>query len=233
MKKQAMLALLMLGGSNSFAAESAKEPAMPHAGHHKDAMHDGAFHHRFQDAQQWAKKFDEPARDEWQKPEQVLGAMRLTDTMLVADVGAGTGYFSTRLAKLVPKGKVYAADVEADMVKYLGERAQKENLTNITPVQASPDSANLPEAMDRILFVDTYHHIGNRETYFKTLANSLKDDGQLVIVDFKMDSPDGPPKMHRISIEKMTEELTAAGYQFVEKQDLPRQYIAVFNKAKK
>ena len=226
MKKQVTLALLILGCSNhSFATEPTTPPD---AGHHKD----GAFHHRFQNAEQWAKKFDEPARDEWQKPEQVLAAMKLSQTMTVADIGAGTGYFSTRLAKIVTKGKVYAADIEPDMVKYLGERAKKENLANIIPVQTSANSASLPEAVDKILLVDTYHHIGNRETYFKTLANSLKDDGQLIIVDFKMDDSitDAPPKTHRISLEKLKQELTAAGYQFLESQDLPRQYIAVFNK---
>lgn len=227
MKKQAMLALLIAVSSSnhSFATEPVTPPD---TGHHKD----GAFHHRFQNAEQWAKKFDEPARDEWQKPEQVIAAMTLSDTMTVADIGAGTGYFSTRLAKVVTKGRVYAADIEPDMVKYLSERAKKENLANIIAVQTSADSANLPEAVDKILLVDTYHHISNRETYFKKLANSLKQGGQLIIVDFKLDESitDAPPKMHRISIEKLTQELTVAGYQFLESQDLPRQYIAVFSK---
>lgn len=232
MKKQAVLALLLLGVDNSFAGEPVKEQTMPpNAEHHQGMASDGAFHHRFQNAEQWAKKFDEPQRDEWQKPDQVIAAMKLTEAMRVADIGAGTGYFSTRLAKQLPKGKVYAGDIELNMVRYLAERAKKENLPNITPIQTTAENANLPEAVDRILLVDVYHHIGHRKTYFTQLAKSLKKDGLLVIVDFKMDSPDGPPKMHRISLEKLTEELTAAGYQFIETHDfLPRQYLAIYQK---
>ncbi len=121
------------------------------------------------------------------------------------------------------------ADVEPDMVRYLGERAQREQLVNLVPVQASADAANLPEPVDLILVVDTYHHIGHRVPYFAKLKSSLRPGGRLAIVDFKADSPIGPPAEHRISPEKVTEELAAAGYKPVESQDfLPRQYFLVF-----
>lgn len=199
-------------------------------GDHK--MGDGGYHHRFEDAEKWAKQFDKPERDAWQKPEQAIDAMKLTPNATIADVGAGTGYFSARIAKRVPQGKVYAADIEQDMVRYLGERAKREGMTNIVPVQAAPDSANLPEPVDVILLVDAYHHIGNRVDYFKKLQNSLKPGGKLVIIDFRMENADGPPKEHRVSIEKATDELKSAGYSLVETQDfLPRQYFAVFKKS--
>ena len=94
-----------------------------HSGHHMDGASDGAFHRRFDDAEKWAKEFDKPERDGWQKPEEVIDALHLDHAASVADVGAGTGYFSVKIAKRIPDGKVFAADVEPDMVRYLGERA--------------------------------------------------------------------------------------------------------------
>ncbi len=192
---------------------------------------DGAFHHRFEDANRWTKAFDSPERDAWQKPEEILDALHLERTSSVADIGAGTGYFSVRIAKRIPDGKIFAADVEPDMVRYLGERARREHLTNLTPVQASAEAANLPEPVAFVLVVDTYHHIGNRIQYFAKLKSLLRSRGRLAIVDFKADSPDGPPAQHRISQEKVTEELNAAGYSLVEThQFLSRQYFLVFEK---
>jgi predicted methyltransferase len=102
-------------------------------------------------------------------------------------------------------------------------------LTNLVPVQASPEAANLPEPVDVALVVDTYHHIGNRTQYFAKLKSSLRPAGRLVIVDFKADSPNGPPARYRISPERVTQELQAAGYALVETlQFLPRQYCLVF-----
>ena len=214
---------------------------MPHEGmgddhqmeHHQMMGHgDSGFHRRFNDAAKWAEKFDNPERDVWQKPDQVLEALQLTKNATVADIGAGTGYFTVRIAKAVPQGKVLAADVEKDMVDYLSERTKKEGLANVIAVQATPESANLPEPADVILVVDTYHHIGNRVDYFKKLQGSLKPNGKLVIVDFRMDSPDGPPKEHRIPLEKATAELNQAGYSLSEMKDfLPRQYLAIYIKS--
>ena len=139
----------------------------------------GSFHRRFDDAEKWAKVFDDPARDEWQKPDEVVDALGLKPDSIVADLGAGTGYFAVRIAKRVPQGKVYAADVEPDMVRYLGERAAREHLSNIVPVQGSADAANLPGPADLILVVDTYHHIGGRTQYFAKLQASLRPGGRL------------------------------------------------------
>jgi ubiquinone/menaquinone biosynthesis C-methylase UbiE len=231
-----LLVVGSLGGHVSLAQTAGEKP-MEHkgmGGHHGDHMapsSDGAFHRRFDDAPKWAKKFDDPERDAWQKPEEILDALHLDRAARVADVGAGTGYFSVRIAKRIPDGQLYAADVESDMVNYLGERAKREHLTNLTPVQSSADYANLPEPVDVILVVDTYHHIGYRPQYFAKLKSSLRPKGRLAIVDFKADTPDGPPVEHRISPEKVTEELNAAGYSLVERHDfLPRQYFLVFQK---
>jgi cyclopropane fatty-acyl-phospholipid synthase-like methyltransferase len=188
-------------------------------------------HGRPRGARRIGGRFDNPERDAWQKPEEILDALHLQPTSLVADIGAGTGYFSVRIAKRVPAGKIFAADVEPDMVRYLGARAEREHLANLTPVQARTDAANLPEPVDLILVVDTYHHIDDRTRYFAALQSSLRSGGRLVIIDFKTDSPNGPPAQHRIAPQLVTQELTAAGYELTEKLEfLPRQFGLIFRK---
>jgi SAM-dependent methyltransferase len=200
-----------------------------HSGHHRDGASDGAFHRRFDDAEKWAKEFDKPERDGWQKPEEIIDALHLARAASVADVGAGTGYFSVKIAKRIPDGKMFAADVESDMVRYLGERAGREHISNLLPVQSSADAANLPAPVDLVLVVDTYHHIGHRIDYFAKLKSSLRPGARLAIVDFRVASPIGPPVEHRISPEKVREELAEAGFTLVENYDfLPRQYFLVF-----
>jgi predicted methyltransferase len=117
------------------------------------------------------------------------------------------------------------------MVRYLGARAEREHLANLTPVQARTDAANLPEPVDLILVVDTYHHIDDRTRYFAALQSSLRSGGRLVIIDFKTDSPNGPPAQHRIAPERVTQELAAAGFALMEKLEfLPRQFGLIFRK---
>jgi SAM-dependent methyltransferase len=230
----AFVLALACGASGAAWAQTAAEPPAQHqhmGGHAGHAESGEGFHRRFDDAEKWAKEFDNPERDAWQKPEDVLDALRLQPTSRVADIGAGTGYFSVRIAKRVPEGKVFAADVEPDMVRYLGVRAEREHLANLTPVQARGDAANLPEPVDLILVVDTYHHIGDRSRYFAALLSSLRPEGRLVIIDFKADSPNGPPARHRIPPERVTQELAAAGYALTGKLEfLPRQYGLIFKK---
>ena len=104
-------------------------------------------------------------------------------------------------------------------------------MANLTPVQARTDATDLPEPVDLILVVDTYHHIDDRIRYFAALQSSLRPGGRLVIIDFKADSPNGPPAQHRISPERVGEELAAAGYMLIEKFEfLPRQYGLIFKK---
>jgi cyclopropane fatty-acyl-phospholipid synthase-like methyltransferase len=194
--------------------------------------HGDHMQHRFDNPEQWAKMFDDPARDAWQMPDKVIAALHLKTGQIVADLGAGTGYFTVRLARSDAAPKVYGVDIEPSMVTYIRDRAAKESLKNVIAVKASEDAANLPEPVDVILIVDTYHHIGNREVYFRKLAKSLKPGGRVAIIDFKQDSPDGPPKEFRFPPEKVKAELAKAGYAFVEQPDfLPRQQFLIFRLA--
>lgn len=185
--------------------------------------------HGFGDAEKWAHVFDDPKRDAWQKPHEVIKALALAPDAVVADLGAGTGYFAARLANMLPKGTVYAVDVEPAMVKYLAERAKREGLANLKPVAASPGDARLPAKADLILLVDVYHHIEERSRYFRKLAASLKPGGRLAVIDFRLDSPEGPPKAARVAPHEVKAELVKAGYVLEAEHDfLPYQYFLVF-----
>ncbi len=185
--------------------------------------------HSFGGAEQWAQIFDDPKRDAWQKPHEVIQALALKPDAVIADIGSGTGYFSVRFANMTPKGRVYGVDTEPDMVKYLSERAKREGLKNITAVQAEPDDPRLPEKTDLIILVDVYHHVGDRERYFRRLRNSLKPGGRLAVIDFRMDAPEGPPRSARIAPDRVKAELKRAGYALAREHTfLPNQYFLVF-----
>ena len=189
--------------------------------------------HSFGDAQKWAQVFDDPKRDAWQKPHEVIQALALKPDAVIADIGSGTGYFSARFANMVPKGRVYGVDTEPDMVKYLSDRAKREGLRNITAVAGAPDNPRLPEKADLIILVDVYHHVENRERYFRQLQQSLKPGGRLAVIDFRMDSPEGPPKSARIAPDRVKAELKSAGYALAQEHSfLPNQYFLVFQPAK-
>jgi SAM-dependent methyltransferase len=183
----------------------------------------------FDDAEKWAKSFDDPARDAWQMPDRVIAALGLRPGESVADIGAGTGYFTVRLAKSATAPTVYAVDIEPSMVQYLRQRAAKEGLGRVVVVQATGQGANLPQPVDVVLVVDTYHHIPSRVTYFRELKKWMKPGGRLAIVDWRRDAPEGPPVEFRFTPEQITSELEQAGFRLSARHDfLPRQIFVMF-----
>ncbi|WP_437518133.1 class I SAM-dependent methyltransferase [Sorangium sp. So ce1099] len=209
-----------------------------HAGHHAD--HAGHGHgpgplvHRFERAEEWVARFEGPERDAWQKPASVVAAMRIAPGMRVADLGAGTGYFLPHLSRAVgPAGAVVGLDIEPDMVRYMAERATRERLANVTARQVRPDDPGLePGSVDRILVVDTWHHIPDRPAYAAKLRAALRPDGAVVVVDFTDAARHGPPKEHRIPAETVAAELRAGGLSpQIVAEDLPEQYIVVGKRA--
>ena len=213
-------------------------PRAPRAHKHgtpsKAGTHDYQHHtaqHRFQDAEAWAKKFEDPKRKLWQKPDEVVAVLGLTPKMKIADIGSGTGYFAVRLAKAASEGKVWGLDIETSMVAYLNERAAKEGHGNLKSLLATVDDAKIPEKVDLVFICNTYHHIGERIIYFKKVAQNLAPGGRLAIVDFKMgEIPVGPPEKHRVSPNQLQQELKAAGFQqqSLDTKLLPYQYVAIF-----
>ena len=185
--------------------------------------------HRFDNAEEWAKSFDDPARDEWQMPAKVIEALQLTPGLNVADIGAGTGYFTMRLAKSPAAPTVFAVDIEKGMIEHIQQRAMHDGLKNIVGVLAASDRTNLPEPVDLVLIVDTYHHIPNRVAYFTALRAQMKPGARLAIIDFRKDAPAGPPVEFRFTSEQIGAELAKAGFALQATHEfLPRQMFLVY-----
>lgn len=190
----------------------------------------GCAHHRFDEPEKWAKEFDDPSRDAWQKPVEVIQALELGAEPRIVDLGSGTGYFAIRLAHAFPQGWVYGLDIEPAMTQYLEDRAAREERDNLIAITTPEDHAALPEPVDCVLVVNTYHHIEERVPYFTLLKNGgLLPGGKLVIIDFNQTSVMGPPKEHRLLADQVEAELKQAGFKLVAHHDfLPNQYFMVF-----
>jgi cyclopropane fatty-acyl-phospholipid synthase-like methyltransferase len=187
------------------------------------------YHHSFAGAQKWVKKFDDPARAKWQKPDEVIKALNIGATDKIADIGAGTGYFSLRIARAYPHAKVYAADAEPSMTAYLKEQTKRESLPNHVAVKVQAKKAKLPTMVNLVMVVDTYHHIDDRIVYFAALRKQLLPNGRIAIIDFTAESPEGPPPEHRISRADLEDEMNKAGYSLLQDISLlPYQYFLIF-----
>ena len=198
-------------------------------GHH---AHDATMQHRFDDADQWAERFDAPERDAWQQPEAVIAALGIQAGQSVADVGAGTGYFTVRISPVVGRtGRVLAVDVEPSMVEHLRRRAAESGLDNVEAILARANDPQLdPASVDLVFICDTWHHIDDRLHYLDRLRTALRPGGHVAIIDFKPGAlPVGPPKGHKLSSEAVIAEFSQAGWQLSGDLDvLPYQYILVF-----
>lgn len=190
--------------------------------------------HEFEDAAAWAERFNDPERDAWQKPAQVIELMGIQPGMTVADIGTGTGYFLPHLAGAVGEtGTVLALDVSDEMIAWV----RTEMLPDIPGdnVQArvvAPDDPALPDAsVDRILIVNTWHHIADRPGYAAGLLHDLKPGGSVTIVDFTKEAEDGPPVEARLEPDKVVRELESGGLSAeIVVEELPRQYVVVGRK---
>jgi arsenite methyltransferase len=184
-------------------------------------------HHPPRSAGEYARILEDPSRDAWQKPHDVVMALTLKSDEAVADIGAGTGYFARRFAHHA--GTVYAVDIDARLL----EIAAKGAPANLRTVLAAPDDPKLPAAaVDTIFFCDVLHHIENRPAYYTRLSAALKPGGRVVIVDFfKKELPVGPPPAMKLSEEQVKQELAAAGFRVTRSHTfLPYQYMLEFTR---
>jgi len=188
--------------------------------------------HPFDDVKQWSAVFDDPARDAWQKPKELVAALAIRPGMTVADLGAGTGYFSRYLAGAVgERGTVFAVDTEPNLVAHLRERAEREHTPNVAPLLASFDDSRLPRGgIDLVLIVDTFHHLDQRLEYLRRLRRVLRPSGRVAVVDWQAQPlPVGPPPEHKLPRDQVVREMEAAGYRLAaEPGILPYQYVLVF-----
>lgn len=198
-----------------------------------DAARSG-HHHRHgnpEDLAAYIAKMEDPARDLWQKPDQVVRALAPLDARSVCDIGAGSGYFALRLGRAVgAQGHVWAVDVEPHLLGVLRERIQSAGATKVTPVLGLPDDPRLPAgACDLILIVDTFHHFPDGTAYLKRLGRALKTGGRLVNVDFhKRELPVGPALEHKVAREDFLRHAEQAGFKLLREHGfLPYQYFLV------
>jgi len=173
-------------------------------------------------------------RASWQKPDEVVQALALKNGDVVADIGAGTGYFSRPLAKAVaPDGKVYAVDVAADVLEYLKQRADQEGISNIVPLVSREEDPMLPRnAVDLVFFCDTTHHIVNRVPFYRAMAPGLKKGSRVAIIDYKPDAQRHPhASEEHVSRSQTISEMEDAGFKYVKDFDFLRdQYFVIFEK---
>lgn len=210
--------------------EPTSEAASQGSGHHGHHGGPAPLGHTFEEIARWAERFNDPTRDAWQKPAEVVGLLQLEPGMVVADIGAGTGYFEPHLAGAVgAEGKVLALDIEPGMVEYMTQAPHTKGLSQVEPKLVAVDDPMLPEgAVDRVIVVNTWHHIPERAAYVQKVVAGLKPGGVLVIVDYTMDAEDGPPVAMRLTPEAVAAELTAAGLTVeIAEESLPRQYVVM------
>jgi SAM-dependent methyltransferase len=189
-------------------------------------------HHLHGDPAAYIAALDDPARDAYQKPDEVMKALALRQGEVVADIGSGSGYFTLRFARAVgDTGRVYAVDISPDMIRHLNHRLRDAGVRNVVPVLADPDDPLLPDgSVDRIVIVDTWHHVEDQAKYLGLLKRVLKPGGQVVHIDFqKRELPVGPPPGMKIAREDLVKQMEGSGFTLVaEHSFLPYQYFLVF-----
>lgn len=173
-------------------------------------------------------------RDRWQQPQRVIEALGIRPGQQIVDLGAGGGYFTFRLAAATgTSGKVYAVDIDPDMIAYLQQRAVSDGVRNVEVIEATPDDPHLPErAVDLIFTSNTYHHISERTAYFAHAKCSLKPDGRVAIIDSKRVGLFHRLFGHWTASTRIRSEMEAAGYRLEREYDfLPSQNFLVFSRA--
>lgn len=171
-------------------------------------------------------------RDEWQKPEEVIRALRIQPGQVIADLGSGSGYFTFRLAQAVAAGgKVYAVDIDEGMNQYVTAQARERGLTNVEVILAKPDDPALPPSGAHMIFsVNSYHLLGNRTAYFANAAKYLRPGGRVVIIDFSGRQWFDIFGAHYTPGDVIKSEMKKAGYTLEEEFGfLPKQHLLVFS----
>lgn len=184
------------------------------------------------DTDKGLNEYVQSGRDEWQKPDEVVKSLNLKPGDVIADIGAGDGYFTRRFAEAVsPGGKALGVEISASKVESMARDADRLGLDSYEAILVKSDDPELePGSVDVVFLCNAYHHLRNRVDYFKTASSGLKKNGRVVIVDFyKKEMPVGPPPGHNVSRKVVLEEMEAAGYKLLDEKDfLQYQYYLEF-----
>jgi len=192
-------------------------------------------HRLHQDPQAYIAMLEDPKRDEYQKPNEVVEALDLKPGETIADIGSGSGYFALRFAAHVrDEGRVLAVDIDPEMIRYLNRRVRDAGVRNVQTILAEPADPLLPDAsVDRFVVVDTWHHIEKPLDYLARMKRILKPGGQVVMIDYhKRELPVGPPVEIKIARDELVRQMEANGFQLAKEHTfLPYQYFIVFELA--
>ena len=184
------------------------------------------------DPKSYIGALEDPKRDAYQKPHEVMMALNLKSGEVVADIGAGSGYFTFRLSHSVgANGKVYAVDVSPDMILHINRRIRDLKATNVVTILADPDDPLLAEqSINRFFICDVWHHVENPSKYLATMKKMLKPGGEIVMIDFhKKELPVGPPPQMKIAREDLIKQMETNGFRLAKEHTfLPYQYLLVF-----
>lgn len=171
-------------------------------------------HHSFAGAEHWAKVFDDPARDAWQKPHEVIEALKLAPDAAVADIGAGTGYFAIPMARIAgPRGTVFAVDLQQEMLELLRPRLSKS--PNVTPLLGSAHQTTIADdSCDLVFFANVWHELDDRDGVLAEALRVLRHGGRVAVLDWRPDAdpPPGPPQDHRVPMSSVAEALVRNGW---------------------
>jgi len=182
---------------------------------------------------QGAEWLERPQRIEEERPDQVVEQMKLKPTDVVADVGAGTGYFSFRICRVVKQGKVFAVDIQPEMLAVIEKRKEQLKVDNVVALRGSETDANLPEnSVDVALMVDVYHEFAFPREMMLSLIRALKPGGRVVQIEYRGEDPDVPIKrLHKMTVAQCRKEMAAVGLVWKEtKGFLPQQHFIVYEK---
>jgi predicted methyltransferase len=189
-------------------------------------------HQLHDDPKAYIGSLEDPKRDAYQKPHEVLAALKIKPGEVIADIGAGSGYFTFRLSHFVgDKGKVYAVDVSPDMIRHINRRIRETKTTNIVSMLADTDDPLLPDrSVNRFFICDVWHHVENQTKYLSLMKKMLKPGGEVVMIDFhKKDLPIGPPPQMKIAREDLIKQMEKNGFRLIKEHTfLPYQYFLVF-----
>jgi SAM-dependent methyltransferase len=187
----------------------------------------------FKDVEKYIAFLERPERAKWQRPDAVIAALRLGGDETVVDVGAGSGYFSFRFARAVPRGKVVAIDIEPEMVRHIHHQATSEKIANVEAALGKPDDPGIPSGADLVFVCDVLHHVPDAAAWLGKVANGMKSGARFVLIEFKQGKlPQGPPEKLKIPRAKLLSLATFAGLVLdTEKPKLlPHQTFMVFRK---
>jgi SAM-dependent methyltransferase len=187
----------------------------------------------FQDVERYIAFLEREDRAAWQKPDQVIAALKLRGTEMVMDLGAGSGYFAFRFAKALPRGKVIAADIEPEMVRHIHHKAMTESARNIEATLIQANAPAVPAGVDLIFVCDVLHHVADRPAWLAKITKAMRSGSKLVLIEFKEgDLPEGPPESVKIPRDELVDLVTKAGLVLDSEQAdlLPYQTFLVFRK---